>query len=195
MFTKISRYRKLHDTVAVDKQGRTLVSRDLRPFAEATGSFSHIVEEGDRLDHIAYKYYRQPQKWWRICDANPDFMSPQSLLGKDTSATTRFSVKFYGSGNPPWHDLCKKLMIRIGVEDVSIQLDGRLAEEAVDYHGQPVKVTAEYFNYIVTVVYNRMNIAGADIKSIIESAGFNAEDPGDVGRVGQKIIIPPNIVG
>ena len=84
MFSKISRYRKLPDVVTIDVQGRRLESKSLRLLPEVTGIFLHTVESGDRLDHLAYKYYKQPRKWWRICDANPEFPSPQALLGKES---------------------------------------------------------------------------------------------------------------
>lgn len=79
MFSRISRYRKLADVVTTDAKGRKLASKSLRLPPEVSGTFLHTVEEVDRLDHLAYKYYKQPRKWWRICDANPEFMSPQAL--------------------------------------------------------------------------------------------------------------------
>ena len=64
MFSKISRYRKLPDTVSSDARGRSLQSKTLRLLPEVSGEFRHTVEEVDRLDHLAYKYYRQSRKWW-----------------------------------------------------------------------------------------------------------------------------------
>lgn len=32
----------------------------------------HEVAAGERLDHIADRYYREPYTFWRIADANPD---------------------------------------------------------------------------------------------------------------------------
>ena len=77
MFSDLSRYRTLPDIVTTDAEGRTLASKTLRPLPEAPGTFRHTVEDVDRLDHLAYKYYRQPTKWWRMSDANPEFLSPQ----------------------------------------------------------------------------------------------------------------------
>lgn len=194
MFSKTSRYRKLPDDLTNDAEGRNIASKSLRSLPETTGSFTHVIEEGDRLDHLAYKYYRQPQKWWRICDANPEFMSPQSLLGKEPLVKTMFPVNFYGAGNPPWHALYKNLMARPGIEDVSILEESSLVQEAVDHDGSTVNVMTGYFDYTVVVIYNQMNVKREDITGVMETAGFNLEDPVDTGRVGQNIIIPPNTV-
>ena len=62
MFSRISRYRTLPDIVTTDAEGRTLVSKTLRPLPQVSGTFRHTVEDADRLDHLAYKYYQQPQQ-------------------------------------------------------------------------------------------------------------------------------------
>ncbi len=94
MFSKNSRYRKVPDVVTTDSKGRKLKSRNFRLLPEVSGDFFHTVEEIDRLDHLAYKYYKQSRKWWRICDANPEFMSSQALLGKEAIVTVRFPLTF-----------------------------------------------------------------------------------------------------
>lgn len=40
---------------------------------------THIVLEGERLDMIAYKYYKDPLKWYIISDAN-DIINPFELI-------------------------------------------------------------------------------------------------------------------
>ena len=92
MFSKISRYRTLPDVVTTDARGRTVSSKALRPLPTVSGTFLHTVEGVDRLEHLAFKYYQQPRNWWRICDANPEFMSPQGLLGKEPVVTARFPL-------------------------------------------------------------------------------------------------------
>ncbi len=90
MFSRISRYRTFPDIVTTDAEGRTLVSKTLRPASQAPGTFRHTVEEADRLDHLAYKYYQQPRKWWRISDANPEFLSPLGFAGEGTGSHRSF---------------------------------------------------------------------------------------------------------
>jgi hypothetical protein len=118
MFSKNSRYWKLPDVITTDKYGGTHESRSLRLPIKVSGAFSHTVTEVDRIDHLAQKYYKQPRKWWRICDANPEFMAPQALLGKGPIKTVRFFLGFNGDGdNPPWHDLIDSLLNMPGVEN------------------------------------------------------------------------------
>lgn len=119
MFSKISRYRKLSDIVTSDAKGRTLKSKNLRLVPEISGEFFHTIEEIDRLDHLAYKYYKQPRKWWRICDANPGFISPQALLGKDSIKTIPFPILWEGP-IPPWSDLLHMLSEMVGIDEAKL---------------------------------------------------------------------------
>ncbi len=53
-----------------------------RRFISKAENFStlqeHRVEENDRLDNIAAKYFSDPQLYWRLCDAN-GAMNPKEL--------------------------------------------------------------------------------------------------------------------
>lgn len=65
-----------------------------RPFSEAkgfdgyreralnwpAGVVEHTVLHSDRLDHLANDYYKNDRRWWRIMDANPDFLYGFDLL-------------------------------------------------------------------------------------------------------------------
>lgn len=196
MFSKISRYRKLPDVVTTDNKGRVSASRDLRLLPGVSGSFLHTVEDLDRLDHLAYKYYKQPRKWWRICDANPEFMSPQIMLGKEPIVTDRFPLTFHGNGTqPPWSDLLRNLSETLGVEDVKVVENIQLVPEEQTHDGQQVTVYVEHFERSVIVTYNRMNLSAEDLASIISDTGFEVSQPVNIGRVGKKIIIPPDVVG
>lgn len=83
MFFKGSRYLAVKDyTVKVvegDTSREVTVKRTRQP-KKVTGSFVYQVKQGDRLDLLAYKFYRTPRKWWLICDANPELMYPDDLL-------------------------------------------------------------------------------------------------------------------
>jgi nucleoid-associated protein YgaU len=43
-------------------------------------ALTYQVREGDRLDLLAFKFYRNARKWWLIADANSDCMAPEQLL-------------------------------------------------------------------------------------------------------------------
>ncbi|MEI7770099.1 MAG: hypothetical protein WCI67_08940 [Chloroflexales bacterium] len=92
MFTRSSRYRTQPEVLATDAADRTMRSVEPRPLPPTPGALLHTLAEGERLDTIANAYYRQPLRWWRICDANPDFMSPLALLGQEPIITARFAL-------------------------------------------------------------------------------------------------------
>lgn len=196
MFSKISRYRKLPDIVTTDNKGRVSASRDLRLLPEVSGTFLHTVEEVDLLDHLAYKYYKQSRKWWRICDANPEFMSPRTLLGKEPMVTDHFPLTFHGNETqPPWADLLRDLSETLGVEDVKVVENIQLVSEEQTHDSQQVTIYVEHFERSVIVTYNRMNLSAEDLASVISNTGFEVSHPENIGRVGKKIIIPPDIAG
>ena len=88
-----SRYREPPVALAPDARGRTPATDTLRARPDVTGTFRHVVAEGERLDQIAYRYYEEPTSWWRICDANPEFLSPLALLGQESGHPTRFPIR------------------------------------------------------------------------------------------------------
>lgn len=174
MFFKNSRYRNLPNEVTVDSKGRRLTSKSLRVFPTVTGIFQHTIEDGDRLDHLAHKYYNQSRKWWRICDANPEFISPQSLFDKTPFVTQRFPLSFSNTaGNPPWATLISTIFNQVGIENVWLTED--------ESH--------------LTVTFNQNNLQSSKITEIIRNAGFRVGQPQPIGRTGKQIVIPPDIVG
>lgn len=83
MFSKGSRYRILPEFTHQTASGEYILTKALRALAtRPTGRFQHTVQEGDRLDLLAYKYYGDPTKWWQINDANPEPSFPTELLDR-----------------------------------------------------------------------------------------------------------------
>jgi nucleoid-associated protein YgaU len=70
MFVKGSRYERVPDAIHVDATGRQIRYKTVRFIGEATPVTGHRVVAGERLDHIANSSYRDPERYWRICDAN-----------------------------------------------------------------------------------------------------------------------------
>lgn len=70
MFFKGSRYEKVADAQLTDAHGRTVAYKRMRFIPETPARFNHLVAQGDRPDLLAYRYYRDPLKFWRIADAN-----------------------------------------------------------------------------------------------------------------------------
>jgi len=48
------------------------------PFAQ--GRIEHTVIETDRQDLLAEHYYRDNRRWWRILDANPEYLYAADML-------------------------------------------------------------------------------------------------------------------
>jgi len=70
MFFKGSRYAKVEDLKMVDRAGRTVLYKATRFIPPTPVQVGHIISAGERLDLIAQFYYRDPERFWRICDAN-----------------------------------------------------------------------------------------------------------------------------
>ena len=70
MFFKGSRYANVGDLTWTGPGGRELKYKKVR-FTPATKATSgHVIHDGERLDHIAHRYYRDSERFWRIADAN-----------------------------------------------------------------------------------------------------------------------------
>jgi nucleoid-associated protein YgaU len=70
MFFKGSRYANVATHEITDASGRVIPYKKVRFIAEAKAQMGHLVRQEERLDHIAHRYYRDPERFWRICDAN-----------------------------------------------------------------------------------------------------------------------------
>ena len=78
MFFKGSRYANIAEHEITDAPGREIRYKRLRFIPETGGQLGHRVAAGERLDHIAYRYYHDPELFWRICDAT-DALWPDDL--------------------------------------------------------------------------------------------------------------------
>jgi hypothetical protein len=115
MTGKRSRYYRLEDAAFPDRDGIERQCKALRRTPDVAGQFLHTLEASDRLDHLAYKYYRQSLHWWRICDANPEFAEPLALLGKTPLAVIRLELIWDSAGAPPLAGLYAALAGMTGI--------------------------------------------------------------------------------
>lgn len=81
MFFKGSRYEKVAEAEAPDEQGRVVRYKKVRLIPETEASMGHVLNQGERLDLIAHRYYKDPERFWRICDANRS-MWPDELVAE-----------------------------------------------------------------------------------------------------------------
>jgi hypothetical protein len=67
---KKSRYAKVPVFHREGPEGQTQSLLELRETPSTGGFFYATPMAGERLDHLANRYYRNPLKFWRICDAS-----------------------------------------------------------------------------------------------------------------------------
>jgi hypothetical protein len=70
MFFKGNRYANVGQHEITDSRGRVIRYKKIRFIPETRAQMAHVVSQGERLDHIAHHYFRDPERFWRICDAN-----------------------------------------------------------------------------------------------------------------------------
>ncbi|MEU9671665.1 tail protein X [Streptomyces bobili] len=138
---------------------------EMRRLPAAEGDFRHTLTDGERLDHLAFRYYGDPQAYWRICDGNPEVLSPLALVDDEPIRTTFFPV------TQPTPKLLTTLTQQLGVRAVTPVDDG------------------------VIVVHNILNADCAAVRKAITAEGFPTGMPQRRGRVGTTIAIPPAVGG
>ena len=70
MFFRGSRYEKVGEHQITDGNGRVLRYKKTRFIPETQPQLGHIVTSGERLDHIAHRFFGDSERFWRVCDAN-----------------------------------------------------------------------------------------------------------------------------
>ena len=70
MFFKGSRYTDVENAELVDAAGKTVRYKKIRFIPPTKPIRTHTLTDGERLDNIAFRYLRDPERFWRICDAN-----------------------------------------------------------------------------------------------------------------------------
>ena len=79
MIFKGSRYQNVATYQIAVSGGRTLTALKIRLIPPTSAGFIHVVTADDRLDLLSYQFYRNPEKFWLIADANTA-MDPEDLL-------------------------------------------------------------------------------------------------------------------
>ena len=79
MFNSNSRYARVEDYEVKDAQGRPAKIKKVRFVPDTPASLTRLVVQGDRPDLLAFLYYQEPDRFWRIADAN-EVMDPAEFL-------------------------------------------------------------------------------------------------------------------
>jgi len=82
MFLKGSRYEQAR-RFDQDEDGRSFPGVRPRKIGPGVGVVEHVVKSGERLDLLARHYYNDDRLWWRIADANPEFVHAGLMLAED----------------------------------------------------------------------------------------------------------------
>ena len=79
MIGKRSRYARTPTLELRAPDGQRRVIIDLRDVPAPAARHVHVPAPGERLDHLAQRYYRDPRRFWRIADAS-DELDPFELV-------------------------------------------------------------------------------------------------------------------
>lgn len=79
MIFKGSRYEKLQTYAVTTANGQVITALRIRFIPATPAGFFHVFSADDRLDLLAFKFYRNTEKFWLIADANTE-MDPDDLL-------------------------------------------------------------------------------------------------------------------
>jgi hypothetical protein len=77
VFFKGTRYAAVETASLIDERGRELRYKVVRIIPETVPRFGYAVAAADRLDTIAFEVFRDPERFWRICDANREMWPPE----------------------------------------------------------------------------------------------------------------------
>ena len=83
MFQKNSRYAKARLFTSTDEAANLFAGIRPRRIQQASGVIEHTLKAGDRLDLLARHYYNDDRLWWRIVDANPEFLYGGDLVAEE----------------------------------------------------------------------------------------------------------------
>jgi hypothetical protein len=81
MFFKGSRYEKVKDCTFRRIDGSEAVIKKKRMIPEPKAKLIHTVQEGERTDILADRYYRDPLEFWKLADGN-DEMNAERLVAE-----------------------------------------------------------------------------------------------------------------
>ena len=70
MFFQGSRYEDVPEDVLTAPTHGSVRYKRVRWIPPTPASLAHVLVQGERLDQLAFLAYRDPERFWRICDAN-----------------------------------------------------------------------------------------------------------------------------
>ncbi|MDF2177353.1 hypothetical protein P2G88_03725 [Aliiglaciecola sp. CAU 1673] len=83
MLSKKSRYQNTPLFSPLEDGSNVFQGLRARTIGPSNAVVEHEVESSNRLDQLATHYYNQDRLWWRIADANPQFVYAPNMLGTE----------------------------------------------------------------------------------------------------------------
>jgi hypothetical protein len=81
MFARGSRYERVAEAVYITIASLQIPYKRLRIIPDTIALQTYTVAQLDRLDRIAFRFYQDPEQFWRICDANHALL-PEELTSE-----------------------------------------------------------------------------------------------------------------
>jgi hypothetical protein len=78
MLFKGSRYQNVKTYSVAGPDGQPITVLGIRLIPPTPAGFLHTFSADERLDIVAFNFYRNPEKFWLIADANTE-MDPEDL--------------------------------------------------------------------------------------------------------------------
>ena len=79
MIFKGSRYENVKTFQVTGPGGQPVTALGIRIIPPTPAGYRHTFAAGERLDILAFNYFRNPEKFWLIADANTE-MDPEDLI-------------------------------------------------------------------------------------------------------------------
>jgi hypothetical protein len=150
----------------------------VRTAPAADGVVTHTVAEGDRLDHLALRYYRESRAWWRLCDANPDLPWPLDVVGRGPHRTVRIPI---GAADG-WPEALPTLLAVPGIVTATLAEPDAVA---------PSRRQAA----VAVVVHDRLTRSAEDIRALLDDLDLRPGGYAVAPTTGRAIAVPTNVVG
>ena len=89
MFDAKSRYVKLVPYLVSDHRGRQVAVVPVPPAPAQATLGTHLLREGQRVDHLAHQYFDNPAGFWRIAELNGVMLAETLTEQREISIPTK----------------------------------------------------------------------------------------------------------
>jgi hypothetical protein len=160
------------------RAGDTDPATGLRTVPTPSGVVTHQLADGDRLDDLAARYYRESRVWWRICDADPDRLWPLDLVGRGPHRTVHVTL---GAADR-WPSAVLRLTGTPGI------VSAVLAEPSPE---EPTRRDS----VVAVVVHDRAVLGAADVVALLARLELTPIRYEASSPTGRSVAVPSDVAG